>query len=109
MELQETQANMEMSPEEAKAALGNATFLQDQLLQQSMPQEAPQEGQEAPGQELAQPVAQEPQIDSEALKSEIINEVKTDITKEVKELVKKEMEGLKTMLSEALNDEQGED
>src|SRR3990167_196292 len=94
MENEETQPNLEeMTPEEAKASLGLATRLSEQLLMSQVPQQ-PVEGMEtqesAPEQELELETEEIPPIDPEALKNEVLSEVK----KEVKTLIKNEIKKL---------------
>jgi hypothetical protein len=88
----------EMTAEESKAALGLATTLTEQMLMSqaqqngTMPSEEPQE---APEQELEMEAEN---IDPEALKS--------DLMKDVKKLIKEEIGGIKDMLKEALNEKE---
>lgn len=82
----------EMTTEEAKASLGIATHLQDQMLMSQVPQEEPVEGEmgtEMPqGEELS--LEEDTPIDPEALKEEIMGDLKKDI----KEMLKKEIKSL---------------
>ena len=109
----------EMSPEDAKAALGNATFLQEQLLGQQLPvgREAQVDemnpSQEDLGMEAIQPVSPaeespsevpveepEPEMDVEVEMNKKID----DLRQELKGEIKQEMGELKKTLQELLND-----
>src|SRR3990167_8406904 len=90
----ETQPNLEeMTPEEAKATLGLSTRLTEQFLMSQVEQQSV-EGQEtpesAPEEELELETEEAPPIDPEALKNEILGDVK----KEVKTLIKDEIKKL---------------
>lgn len=94
-----------MSMEESKAALGNATYLQEQLLMQQnagmgedIATEAPIEPQEAPTEDLDVETEEEPEED---MKAEF-----DDFKKEVKKMVKEEIGGIKEMINSALKDEE---
>ena len=88
----------ELSPEEAKAALGLSTRLSEQYLMSQVPQEGMEdtEGSESP--EMASESVEEPEVeeedkfDPEAFKKEIMEEVK------------KEVGGIKEAIADALND-----
>lgn len=124
MEQQNTQ---DMSPEEAKAALGNATFLQDQLLHAHGVQQvsqmtdntasvSPQNAQggelsmdtESPTEDKGEPSESAKEDMSkmhEDMKSEIKDTMQKDMEgfkKEIQDTVKKEMEGFKKMIENAL-------
>ena|SRR3990167_5634835 len=95
--------NNGLNPDQVLASLAFTNNLQKQGLEQQMlmsqvPQESPQEPQEAPEEELALETEETPPIDPEALKNEIMEEVKSTI--------KEEIEGLKDMLKDALNDDE---
>lgn len=89
----------QLSPEDAKAAMGNATFLQDQLLHATgTPQEAPVEGETAPqGGDQVQMIAQAvlqgiaPQI-AEMVKGAVKEEMGT-FRKEIKDIINEEDTG----------------
>lgn len=103
----------ELTPEEAKASLGLSTRLSEQFLMQQMADEqalqsqtgepeAPVEGQEAPGQEIAPETEKEPQEDIEALK----NEIRDEVVGEIKSIVEKEMQGFRDSIKNALENEE---
>mgnify|MGYP002868122821 CR=1 FL=1 len=76
---QNTQSNM--TPEEAKASLGIATYLQGQHLQSQMPQDTPVEGDTSPGSEpgtTEQPGQQQDvQAEIQGLETRLMDELKT--------------------------------
>ena len=89
----ETQLNLEeMTPEEAKAALGLSTRLTEQFLMSQVQQNAPQEGTgeaETPqGEELDLETEETPPIDPEALKNEILGDIKKDLPDMLKGVLK---------------------
>lgn len=92
----------EITPEDAKASMGIATFLQDQMMPQA-PEEQPQNGSQSP--EMAPEQPQQPQVDPEAITAEVEGKV----MKEVKSLIKEEIGGIKDMLKEALDEEENTD
>ena len=106
------QTNSQLSPEEAKAALGNASFLQEQLLAQMNPMgdqmmgagepTSPVEPQEAPEKE------EEPSEDSDSLKKEFDGKLE-GLKKEVKDMVKSELADIKDGIKKLLEEENGED
>ena len=111
MNPQDTQSNM--TPEEAKAALGNATYFQDQMLSMQNPQpdatsaptDTPKESQNAP----QQTEAQVPQVDIEkeltTLKSDL-NEQMKSLRKDMENDVKTQIDSLYQKIKDALTDEQ---
>src|SRR3989344_4468613 len=93
MNPEETQPNLEeMTPEDAKAALGLSTRLTEQFLMSQVPQEPLENGTEtpetAPEQELNLEQEETPPIDPEALKEEIINDLKKDLPEMLKGVLK---------------------
>lgn len=114
----QVQSNNDMTPEEAKASLGIATFLQQQMMPQ--PQEQPVEGQEmpeiAPQQEQAQETQNTPPPAEEAPQNEepdpmenkmaemekSMTEKLDQIRKELKEDNQREMDALKKTIENAL-------
>lgn len=101
IDLEESQ---EMSAEEAKASLGVANMLMEQIMpQQEMTEggEGDQTQESAPEGQKPQEPEQSPAIDPEALKSEILG----DVQKTVQEAVKMEMEEFKKVIQEALTDD----
>lgn len=93
---EETQDDLPLSNDELAAAMGFMTTLGDQQMM------AQQEEQEAQGQEIAdnelELEEEKPEVDPEAIKG--------DVMKEVKKLIKEEVGGIKDMLKEALNEEE---
>lgn len=106
MDLTTSQDNSQaqLSPEQAKAAMGNATFLQDQLLSSQGSQNA----QNAPETEETPQGA--PSIDPKELVSEIAKSLMPEIQKEIKAGINEAMSGfrkeVKTLLED--DDQQGE-
>lgn len=103
MEPQNTQVNNDMTPEEAKASLGIATYLQEQMLAQMNPQMA-QEGsnslENAPQEDLSLDTEESPEED---MKAEF-----EAFKKETKKMIKDEIGGIKDMLKEVLKEESNE-
>ena len=97
--IEQPNSQADMTPEDAKASLGIATYLQGML----MPQE-PIEGEETQEMPQGEEQEQEPQIDPEALKEEISGA----LMKDVKKMIKEEIGGIKDMLKEALKDDEKE-
>lgn len=91
--------DMQMNPDDAKASLGIATALQDQLMPQ-IPQEVQKE--EIP-QEQAE--NQQPQEDIITPRMEELEGKFTDLEKEIKALIKDEISGMKDMIKEALSED----
>lgn len=90
----------ELSPEEAKAALGLSTRLSEEFLMSQTPQEdmsAPVERQEAQGEAQPQEPINTPSVDPEVLKKEI--------NEEVKRQVEDQLGPIKEALQNALNEE----
>lgn len=86
-----TQQPTDLTAEEAKAAMGNATFLQDQLLStmgDPMMQEGATESQDAPGQEQTGQPTESEGGDLESVKNEIIEEIRSPIKDEIEEIRK---------------------
>lgn len=94
--------NSELTPEEAKASLGIATYLQQGLLPQGTPMDGSVESQNPPGQ--AQP--SQPNEDLEGLEARLMDEITT-----IKEMIEKnspkdektEIAELKKQIEEVLN------
>jgi len=85
----------QMTPEEAKASLGIATYLQDQMMPQA-PQE--QEMGQEEGQEMEQPEDTiTPRIDELDAKF-------SEFQKEIKSMIKDEIGGLTKEIKDALDD-----
>lgn len=103
------QSQQEMSPDEAKAALGIATSLQEQMMAQMGMQEQPQEGTTEGEMPQGEEQTQEPQKDQaqgiEELKSEILQEIQT-LREEVKAQGEgsKEITELKKKIEDILNE-----
>lgn len=107
MEQEQTQQPQEggqLSPEEAKASMGIATQLQDQLLAQQNPQpETPQEPQDVPQEQ--QPDPQEDMLkEIDTLKTQFQEEL-MQVKKETKDTIKKQIESLRQDIKDALNEE----
>jgi len=83
----------ELSPDESAASLAFANMLSGQMMPQEAPQEAPQEGQ------------QEPQNEPEATQMPSAKEIQVYID----EALEAKFDELKTMLSEALQDDEEEE
>lgn len=90
--MNEEQMQTDMTAEEAKASLGVATFLQEQLIPKAQEQ-APMEEQQAPQDDVT------PRIDE--LETKI-----GDLEKSVQETIQKEMGGLKDLIKEALSEDE---
>ncbi len=95
--------NQAISPEDAKASLGLATRLSEQLLMSQMMQ-APmaEETQKMPqGEEPMMEEKETAPMDTEGLKNEIMASVKD----EIKDIVQSEMSSLRQEIKDALSDE----
>jgi CRISPR/Cas system type I-B associated protein Csh2 (Cas7 group RAMP superfamily) len=100
---QETAQQSDFTPEDAKAALGNSSYLVEQMLMSQMPQQA----QEMPPQEM--PAEQSAQLsDEEQKRAEKEEEKRIDdkIEEKVTAVVQKELTSFKEDLMKALNDEE---
>ena|SRR3990167_4213321 len=89
MNPEETQSNM--TPEESKAALGLSTRLTEQFLMSQVPEQSVEgtETQEsAPEEELELEAEETPSIDPEALKQEILGDIKKDLPEMLKGVLK---------------------
>lgn len=102
MEQEQSQPNSDMTPEEAKASLGIATYLQGQLLPQGEP--SPDEGvsENARGGEEKQDVGQSLQEMELRLKDEIMS-IKEMIKENSPEKESKEIDALKKEIEDVLN------
>ena len=109
----------EISSEESFASLGLATRLSEQMLMNqaqqngTLPVEAPQDAQNAPGQEKGQEMGDSDDKDIEAQDEADKGEDKTDekleiLRTELKDTIKMEIDGIKQMIKEALSEENGE-
>ena len=108
------QQSQDLTPEEAKASLGMATFLQGQIMPKADPmategQETPKsaQGQEQPSEpdNQATPQGQAPQMaEIEAMFSTKLDEMR----KELKEDHQREIDGLKEQIQQALTEDNGE-
>ena len=93
-------SNPQMNPDEAAASLAFATYLQEQMTKEDNPLEAPQDAQDASGQEIEQEVEKDEPLDKEALKEEIM--------KDVKDAIKEEMDGIRQDIKSALSENEEE-
>ena len=105
--------NVDMTPEEAKASLGLATRLSEQMLMAQMAQQAPQDAQNGQGGEQMQEMGDSDNMDIEAQDKEDRGEDKTDekmeiLRTELKDTIKVEIDSIKQMIKEALSEENGE-
>lgn len=99
----------ELSPEEAKASLGLATRLGDELLMaqaQQMAAEAPVEAQDAPGSDVAPEVEEEPEEDKSAQLEGKMDEKLEILRTELKDTLKLEIEGIRNTIKEALDEQE---
>ncbi len=101
----------EMTPEEAKASLGVATFLQDKLIPQVQQQPEPgqENGQEQAATEQPEPELKEPnpEEDMRSRMSEMelnINKKFDEMRKEMKDDNQREIDSLKETITNALKD-----
>ena len=106
--------NSELSPEEAKAALGLSTRLTEQFMMSQVPQEAeqetpeaPVEPQEAPTEELPEETEEEPQEEEKEdslakLELSIVDRL-DKIRKELKDDQKDQVDSLRKEIENALN------
>lgn len=90
----------EMSAEDAKASMGIATM----LMQQLMPK-APQEGTEAPTNAETPETPQDTQEDKITPRIEDLEGKFGELEKEVKKTIKEEISGIKEMIKEALSED----
>lgn len=111
MEPQNSQVNIEMTPEESKAALGNATFLQEQLLGQMNPsvegEIAPEDGAITQGENIPEQAPEAPTDtpNDTGMEDRIMEEIQ-NLREEIQEnSTKKELESIKKELKDLLNDE----
>lgn len=107
---EEKQQTVDMTPEEAKASLGLATRLSEQMLMAQMAQTAPQDAQNAPQQEIGQEGEDSDSMDIEAQDKEDKGEDKTDqkleiLRTELKDTIKVEIDSIKQLIKEALDNE----
>ena len=97
----------EMTPEEAKAGLGLATRLSEQMLMMQNPQQVPQDAQNTPQQENTP----ETKEGVETQKDDKVGELKAEMEgfkTEMKTLVQQQIDGLRQDIQEALKEEDGE-
>lgn len=89
----------QMTPEEAKASLGLSSRIVEQMLQQKHPKQ-----QETPAVDNTNQVNQQtqPQIDVEAIKSELLKEMKPEIDS----TIKSQMDEIRGEINKALENEQ---
>ena len=111
------QENIEMTPEEAKASLGLATRLSEQMLMAQMAQQAPQDAQNAPQQENGQDMGDSDNMDIEAQDKQDKGDKKLDnseekmdgkmeiLRTELKDTIKVEIDSIKQMIKDALSEE----
>lgn len=90
-----------LTPEEAKASLGLSTRLSEQFLMSQVPQ-APQEGQMPQGEESSE----EPKEDATTSLEGKMDEKMEVLRSEMKETLKVEINSIKEMLKEALDEEE---
>lgn len=94
------QVEQDMTPEEAKASLGLATRLGEQMLMSEVPQ--PEiESMEEPVIEEPEPVEEARQVDVDSK----IDEKLEILRNEMKETVALEIKGIKEMIEQALNEQ----
>ena len=117
MDLQE---NIDMTPEEAKASLGLATRLSEQMLMAQMAQQAPQDAQNGQGEAMGQESEDSDNMDIEAQDKEDKGDKKLDnseekmdgkmeiLRTELKDTIKVEIDSIKQMIKDALTEENGE-
>lgn len=98
-QMQGQNVDNQMTPEEAKASLGLATRLGEQMLMVENPQMPEEEGGEQTT--LQEPTEEKPEMDLEAMKSEMLESIKPQI----QEIVKEEMTGLRQEIKDALDEE----
>jgi len=96
MEPQTTQT--ELTPEEAKASLGIATYLQQQMLPQGTPIDPSESPESAPDEELDMETEEEPEYD---VKGEM-----ESFKKEMQKMMEDEIGSIKDMIKSAINDEE---
>lgn len=92
------QENSQMSPQEAKASLGVATNLQDQLLGPKQPQNT----------ESASKTSKEPPKDEKGIEAKVeldLSKKFDELAKEIKDNQKTEMENIRLTIQQALADE----
>ena len=108
------QENIEMTPEEAKASLGLATRLSEQMLMAQFAQTAPQDAQNGQGGEQMQGVSQDNNgakdtntADNKGIdNSEEKMDGKMEILRtELKDTIKVEIDSIKQMIKDALSEE----
>lgn len=97
----------QMTPEDAKASMGIATFLMDNLMPKAEqpPTEAPSEPQQAPSEpETPETTPDTPDPDFEALKAEFDSKLQ-EMEKSTKDTIRAEIGGIKDMIKEALQED----
>lgn len=114
------QQSMDMTPEEAKASLGLATRLSEQMLMAQFAQTSPQDAQNGQGKEKGQEGGDSDNMDIEAQDKENGGDKKLDnseekmdgkmeiLRTELKDTIKVEIDSIKQMIKEALSEENGE-
>jgi len=115
---EENQQTVDMTPEEAKASLGLATRLSEQMLMAQMVQTAPQDAQNAPEQEMGGGMGEGGDMMEKGKEGENKDtghsdqmegkmEEKMEILRtELKDTIKMEIEGIRKDIKEALSNEQ---
>ena len=96
MEPQTTQPDM--TPEEAKASLGIATYLQQQMLHQGVPIDGDNSPEMAPDSDL--------ELDTEEVPEDDMKGEFEAFKKETKSMIKDEIASIKDMLKEALKEDE---
>ena len=114
------QQSVDMTPEEAKASLGLATRLSEQMLMAQAPQIAPPDAQNGQGSEQTQGMGDSDNMDIEAQDKEDKGDKKLDnseekmdgkmeiLRTELKDTIKVEIDSIKQMIKDALTEENGE-
>lgn len=102
------QQNMqeELSPEEAKATLGLATRFGEQYLMSQVPQEAPEMDETAPEQGEQAPTEEVPEEDKSVALEGKMDEKMEILRTEMKDTIKLEMDSIRNDIKEALANEQ---
>lgn len=97
--------NSQMTPEEAKASLGIATSLQDKLMPKKQLETPQEQGDSAPQQEEKPAPAPKDEKGIEAKVELNMTDKLDEIRKEMKDDMQRELDGLKTMITSALAEE----
>ena len=108
MKMSNIQQNQDMSVEDAKASMGIATALMQQIMPKAQP-EGQQEGTESSTNAEKPEMGQDTQEDKITPRIEDLEGRFGELEKEVKKTIKEEISGIKDMIKKALQDGEQEE